>query len=89
MLSVGGTVRRSVVHTAWDNATKQIVLDWDATSAITGAYYDTLTVYSVVGSDSTSAAFGGITTIVNRRTSEYGAGWDRAATPKRAPNFDC
>jgi RHS repeat-associated protein len=76
VLTVGGTVRRSVVYTAWNNATKQIALDWDATSAITGAYYDTLTVYSVVGSDSTSASFGGITTVVNRRTSEYGAGWE-------------
>jgi YD repeat-containing protein len=76
VLTVDDTVRRSVTYTPWSSGTKQIVLAWDASQRNTGAYYYALTVYSVIGTDSTSASISGITTVVNRRNGNYGNGWE-------------
>jgi YD repeat-containing protein len=79
VLTVNDTVRRSVTYTPWSSGTKQIVLDWDATAQHTGAFYYSLVVYAVIGSDSTaSTPATGITTVVNRRGGSYGPGgeWD-------------
>jgi RHS repeat-associated protein len=76
ILTVNDTVRTSVNYTAWSGSTRQVALNWNALSQLTGAYPYTLTVYTIVGTDSASASVNGLTTVVNRSASPYGNGWE-------------
>ncbi len=76
VLTVNDTVRTTVQYGGWKNATRQIALSWNAVNTATGIYPYTLTVYAASSGDSVSASISGLSTVVNRNQSPYGAGFE-------------
>lgn len=74
-LQVSGVARASASFLPWSAGARQIVLAFDASTFASGLYSFTLIVRNVYTSGSYDATVSGTLIIVNRSTSEFGAGW--------------